>query len=306
MANRYGLYYKQPESDGRPYPLSTSTSDSASSLSPLTSSPEASNEVTPDAKAVKPPPIKRNVTASLSVTVPLAQERERNRKARERRYARNYNKKQIDEYNCRASGQKSLYEVYDLKTGETVKDKSMLVSRPHPFDYDVPLTPVERKIRAGEFKDEVTAKEMGLKRELAADAHSRQTKSAKKQAKKEVTKEELGTISCSGCGNVGTRCHNQLYGKMCIDAVRRYHRMNKPDTEDIVAKKIFVDMYNTLLSIDGYHEKGDFLDDTTDLKFPPKCLFVGSYKKIMEWLKWKRDGMWIFKWERIPPEFHSY
>ena len=99
-------------------------------------------------------------------------------------------------------------------------------------------------------------------------------------------------------------CHNLKYGRYCIDAVCSYYHDNGRWADILVAKKIFVDRYNTALEWDTFKQTGCLRKQLWT--YPPLCLRMNSMDMIIQWMEWKKGGEFISRGQVIPPFFYEF
>ena len=110
---------------------------------------------------------------------------------------------------------------------------------------------------------------------------------------------------CKDCGLHKSRCHNEVYGKFCKDAVIAYHYETLPGrTDDLTAKRIFINHYNIISKWEDHKETDVFSKDLW--RFPPVCMKRESYDHILHWLDWVRNKKFVRRGECIPVAFRFY
>ena len=291
MANRFGM------SRTPGYPVSTDD-------------PVLNPVVTP--KSVEP----RKLTMSEHLVLRTEAKKIRKRKemSRKKREVRDF----LEKRQLEMEGQRKMDEIYSgqLDGGSTEEDENcldVLLTRPHPFDIDIPSDNTVRSSEKASFETYLESKNDA---QLEADYYERVDSPRKyrklKKLKMDVTeiKEE---VLCVGCGLKGSSCLNLRFGRFCQDAVRQYQRATPNKyLQGIVAKKIFIDHYNYMIKFDRYRPGGTPDDSLASLQkeewvYPPACVLENSYFYILKWLDWVKHGKWSFKKSRvsIPTEFHK-
>lgn len=108
---------------------------------------------------------------------------------------------------------------------------------------------------------------------------------------------------CTMCGLCSHKCHTNIYGPLCMQAVANYREQSKGSTCGFTAARLFINYYNMTLQSDTYRKTG--ILDNTGWKFPPPCLKERCLDFIVQWLSW-------MKWHKFghsdspPPEFYQY
>ena len=73
-----------------------------------------------------------------------------------------------------------------------------------------------------------------------------------------------------------TECHNVLYGTYCASEVIDYYRDNLDSGEEIVGKRIFIDIYSRLSDFDRYKRTKTLNERKYILEYPPACVEYNS------------------------------
>ena len=94
---------------------------------------------------------------------------------------------------------------------------------------------------------------------------------------------------CAGCDKQVYKCHDVLYGPLCMFEVIEFCNNNIDWVDDTVVKKIFIDTYNRALRIDTFRDRRKTHDDWI---FPPPCMQDNSYDYIVFWYEWMIEREW--------------
>ena len=98
---------------------------------------------------------------------------------------------------------------------------------------------------------------------------------------------------CKHCNTSLTSCHDVLFGMYCVSTVVRYYKEEKNLADDLTAKKVFINSYNSALEFHNYKLTGAMGDRV--MLYPPVCLEQNSYEYATYWMQWKKKGMWLDK-----------
>ena len=184
-------------------------------------------------------------------------------------------------------------------TDSDVEEEEMkqICKKPHPFDYEMDTSSWSRKHEMDTFKS------------FCQKAEDEQQKEAAEYAKrpdswKKPKREANAKSYCNACKNPIGTCHNIVYGNFAIDTVREYYHSNLKRSDILIAKKKFVDAYNSAFEWDFYKPTGKMRN--MEWTYPPACLKVSSMDLVLRWLEWKLDGEWIRKNDNIPEVFYEW
>ena len=162
------------------------------------------------------------------------------------------------------------------------------------YNEDRVCTKDEREI-FGKFIDEQEEKSVAIEGE----------KVSKKPRKKEKESSKVMREVCKDCGLCKDKCHNNLYGAFCRDAVIAYHYETLPGrTDDLTAKRIYINHYNIVSKFEDHKGTRVFSKDLW--RFPPVCMKRESYDHILHLLAWVRNKKYVRRGEHIPVEFKFY
>ena len=98
---------------------------------------------------------------------------------------------------------------------------------------------------------------------------------------------------CRHCKTSLTSCHDVLFGMYCVSSVVRYYKEEQELADDLTAKKVFINSYNSALEFHNYKLTGAMGDRV--MLYPPVCLEQNSYEYATYWMQWKKKGMWLDK-----------
>ena len=106
-----------------------------------------------------------------------------------------------------------------------------------------------------------------------------------------------GDLFCGDCCQKVDKCHYALFGEYCKLAVARYYDETKMETNEIVAKRVFMNAYWNQLDIwkveqlKGQKKKKKL--EPVSMPYPSVCLEKNGYMYAMNWFAWKKNGSWI-------------
>ena len=61
---------------------------------------------------------------------------------------------------------------------------------------------------------------------------------------------------CTMCGLCSHKCHTNIYGPLCMQAVANYREQSKGSTCGFTAARLFINYYNMTLQSDTYRKTG--------------------------------------------------
>ena len=103
---------------------------------------------------------------------------------------------------------------------------------------------------------------------------------------------------CPHCRKYRWFCHEQKYGRYCVEAVKRFVEWRS--TGSITPEEalvVFLNYYNRPLDYCKFDELDDpnkeeqpYLDNM-DHKYPPKCMEITSLIHVLQWAYWKESRM---------------
>lgn len=101
---------------------------------------------------------------------------------------------------------------------------------------------------------------------------------------------------CPHCRKYRWDCHEQKYGRYCVEAVKRYFEWKYTSVIKVKdAMVVFINYYNRPLDYclfdkldDPDKEEQPYLDNM-EHKYPPKCMEVTSLLHVLQWAYWKQE-----------------
>ena len=119
-----------------------------------------------------------------------------------------------------------------------------------------------------------------------------------------VNLREHGNKLCCVCGNRVKKCINVLHGTYCAATTIRYFNDDIKNANKLVRRKNFVDTYSCVVEEEKYQKTRELGD--VKLFYPPACVEHNSMKYTMDWLEWKRNGMWVKRGANIPATYFQH